>query len=283
MKKPFICILIFLLSSFSTSPLFSSELITINGLFYISSGQYRVEEIGNAVFLVTDNAGAWRLEGDDLSQFEPGASGLYYTEKNALKPYILTDRNRIFYFANQGVVSKGTDATKRLKAGSDSDQEAITWSRLLEKSDGFQIEFPCNPQKKQMKWEEDFIKTARCEETINGGLLLFQITWSGKTNGHPIEYAQNDLSLALKNYAIDNLLGYGANPGNIRFSNISKLLGEYPAIYYYANELRGGSIAEGISCLVKGKHYKIGVVYESVCQVEAKARVIRFLSSYKVK
>jgi hypothetical protein len=44
------------------------------------------------------------LKRDDLSAFKPGEFGIYFTERYGEKPYILTDKNRLFYITNEEVL-----------------------------------------------------------------------------------------------------------------------------------------------------------------------------------
>jgi hypothetical protein len=101
-----ICSLVFLLCYAIASPASGNEIMNLNGMCYISNGKYHVEENENGLILLTENAGAWVLDGDDLSAFKSGDTGMYYTELKADAPYILTDKNRRFYITNQEVLKE---------------------------------------------------------------------------------------------------------------------------------------------------------------------------------
>jgi hypothetical protein len=77
----------------------------INGILYESNGIYIVVEKENGMTLLTENAGKWVLNGDDLRIFETGKIGIYYTERNTETPYILTDKNRLFYITDKEVLA----------------------------------------------------------------------------------------------------------------------------------------------------------------------------------
>ena len=85
---------------FAISPALSSELIEINGRFYDCDRQYRVEQNGSTVYLVTETAGSWELDEGDLKAFKPGDTGFYYTEIDSNPPYILTDNKWRFDIQN---------------------------------------------------------------------------------------------------------------------------------------------------------------------------------------
>jgi hypothetical protein len=101
--------LVFIFCYAIASPAFGNGVININGMCYISNGKYHVEENENGTILLTENAGAWVLEGDDLNVFKSGDSGIYYTELNTEKPYILTDKNRRFYITSAEVLDSFAD------------------------------------------------------------------------------------------------------------------------------------------------------------------------------
>jgi len=88
--------------------------------------------------------------------------------------------------------------------------------------------------------------------------------------------------LALENYIVGNLRIFGVNREQITFQAMPKFKGRFPAVSYYTNALREGISAEGISCLIRGKHYKIGVMYEQQCRSMAKKNLAQFLNSFKV-
>jgi hypothetical protein len=58
-----VCSFVFLFCYAIASPASGNEVMIINGIYYISNGKYHVEEIANAVFLVTGNSGVWVLKG----------------------------------------------------------------------------------------------------------------------------------------------------------------------------------------------------------------------------
>ena len=80
------------------SPLQAYEVININGIYYTCSRKYYVEEDENGVYLRTEQDFSWSLDEDDLDIFKLGESGFYYIETKGSKPYILTDKKRVFYF-----------------------------------------------------------------------------------------------------------------------------------------------------------------------------------------
>jgi len=84
------------------SSLQANELINVKGIYYISNGNYYIDEDEKGVYLRTDKDLSWYLDEDDLGVFKLGESGFYYLETNASKPFILTDKKRIFYI-NQEV------------------------------------------------------------------------------------------------------------------------------------------------------------------------------------
>lgn len=159
---------------------------------------------------------------------------------------------------------------------------SFAWSKFTETTDDFQIDFPCEPVTRHVNFNTFIIKTYACEESIGSDLILYQVNSSGNSNGNPIRYKERDINFALKSYIINNFKAYGINQENIEFHVIPRFMDEFPAIYYYINDLSKGIIAEGISCLVRGKHYKIGVMYELPCQDVAKKKLKYFLNSCKL-
>ncbi len=157
------------------------------------------------------------------------------------------------------------------------------WATFTDTANGFQIDFPCNPQKMGNNTKTHIINVYNCEESINGKLILYHVYLTAKSNGTAIRYKQSDVDLALKNYIIGGLQMYGVGQDDVDFHEISKFQNKFPAIYYFTNALKGGIIAEGISSLINGKHFKIGIMYEPSCKNEAKSRLKYFLNSYKLK
>jgi len=156
------------------------------------------------------------------------------------------------------------------------------WTTFSDKKEGFQADFPCKVQTQQVNQKDKFFKTYSCEESVSNSLLLYQVTLAGRVDGKPLKYRKGDINLALKNFIIGNLAVYGANTKNIEFHEVAKFMNKYPAIYYYTNSLRGGITAEGLSCLIKGKHCKIGIIYEPLGSDIARKRFQHFLNSYQL-
>ena len=50
---------------------------------------------------------------------------------------------------------------------------------------------------------------------------------------------------------------YGVDKNDVTFHEITDFQNKFPASYYYTNALKGGIVAEGISSLIDGKHFKI--------------------------
>ena len=160
---------------------------------------------------------------------------------------------------------------------------AFAWSTFSDPSKGFQIDFPCNPQKLENKTKTHIINVYNCEESINGNLILYHVYITSKNNSDAIRYKQSDVNLALKNYIIGGLQMYGVSQNNISFQNIPNFQNKYIAVRYYTNAIKGGIVAEGISSLIDGKHIKIGIMYEPSIKEEAKNRLHLFLKSFKQK
>ena len=74
----------------------AKDLINLNGIYYISSGKYYVEEDEKGIYLRTDQDLSWYLDKDDLGVFRLGESGLYHLKTNINRPHIVTDKNRLF-------------------------------------------------------------------------------------------------------------------------------------------------------------------------------------------
>lgn len=91
-----ICIIIFVLCCFPFSPR-ANDAFEINGIYYISSGSYFIEEDEKGAYLKIDKGFFWYLDEEDSSVFKPGESGLYFMNTEENKPYILTDKNRAIY------------------------------------------------------------------------------------------------------------------------------------------------------------------------------------------
>jgi hypothetical protein len=160
---------------------------------------------------------------------------------------------------------------------------AFAWTTFFDSANGFQIDFPCNPQKLEDTTPTQIINVYNCEESFNNNLILYHIYIASKKNGDAIRYKQSDVNIALKNFVIGGLLLYGATPDNITFQMTSRFQGKFPAVYYYTNALKGGLVAEGISSLINGKHVKIGIMYEPSIKDKAKNRLQLFLNSFRLK
>jgi len=157
------------------------------------------------------------------------------------------------------------------------------WNTFTDEKNGFQIDFPCNPQKIGNNTQTYIANVYNCEETINGKLILYHVYLAAKKDGTAFRYKQSDVNLALKSYIIGGLQVYGVGQKDVKFSEISKFQNKFPAIHYYTNALKGGITAEGISSIIDGKHVKIGVMYEPSCKDKAKSRLKYFMNSYRLK
>lgn|GEM_PF-3678981 len=160
---------------------------------------------------------------------------------------------------------------------------AFAWTTFSDSSNGFQIDFPCNPQKLENTTQTHIINVYNCEESFNDNLILYHVYITSKKNGNAIRYKQSDVNLALKNFIIGGLQMYGVSQNNIIFQITSNFQDKFPAVYYYTNAIKGGIVAEGISSLINGKHVKIGIMYEPSIKDEAKSRLQLFLNSFKLK
>jgi hypothetical protein len=160
---------------------------------------------------------------------------------------------------------------------------ASAWTTFSDSANGFQIDFPCNPQKLENKTETDINYVYNCEESINDKLILYHVYISSKRNGTAIRYKQSDVILALKNYIIGGLQVYGVGQNDVEFQEISKFQNKYLAIHYYTNALKGGITAAGISSLINGKHVRIGIMYEPSIKDKANSRLQYFLNSFRQK
>jgi len=96
-------------------------------------------------------------------------------------------------------------------------------------------------------------------------------------------YKQSDIHLALENFITGNLQMYGVDKNDITFHEITDFQNKFPASYYYTNTLKGKIVIEGISSLIDGKHFKIGIMYEPSVKDEAKSRLQSILNSFKLK
>jgi hypothetical protein len=128
----------------------------------------------------------------------------------------------------------------------------------------------------------NIIKVYFCELDTDRNIIRYHVHTAEKSNGHPIRYKESDMKLALKNYIIGYFIVLGVNQENIIFYDIPKFKHKFPAIYYYTDAFQGGIISEGISCLIKGKHFRIGVMYEPSCKNEAKKKLKHFLNSFSL-
>jgi len=108
-------------------PLQANELINLNGIYYISDGKYYVEQNENGVYLRTDKNISWDLDDDDLRIFKPGEKGFYYLEIDANKPFILTDKKRVFYISQEAV-----EILKKERNGPDTSYEPFQVIRGLD-------------------------------------------------------------------------------------------------------------------------------------------------------
>ena len=160
---------------------------------------------------------------------------------------------------------------------------AFAWTTFSDSSNGFQIDFPCNPQKLENTTPTHIINVYNCEESLNENLILYHVYITSKNNGNAIRYKKSDINLALKNFIIGGLQVYGVSQNNITFQKTSNFQDKYPAVYYYTNAIKGGIVAEGISSLINGKHVRIGIMYEPSIRDEAKSRLQRFWNSFKLK
>jgi hypothetical protein len=160
---------------------------------------------------------------------------------------------------------------------------AFAWTTFSDPSNGFQADFPCTPLKQEVSISDRNIKAYSCEESFRDNLILYQVNIASKINGDDIRYKKSDVSLALKNYLIGNLVVYGVSQNNITFKPIANFQNKFPAVFYYTNAMKGGVCAEGISSLINGKHVKIGIMYEPTIKDEAKSRLQHFLNSFKLQ
>lgn len=160
---------------------------------------------------------------------------------------------------------------------------ALAWTTFSDSLNGFQIDFPCNPQKLENTTQTHIINAYNCEESFNDNLILYHVYITSKKNGAAIRYKQSDIDLALKNFVIGSLQMYGVGQNNITFQKTSNFQGKFPAVYYHTNTIKGGIIAEGISSLINGKHVKIGIIYQPTIKDEAKSKLHLFLNSFKLK
>jgi len=160
---------------------------------------------------------------------------------------------------------------------------ASAWTTFSDSANGFQIDFPCNPQTLENTTQTHIINVYNCEESTNDNLILYHVYFTSKKNGNAIRYKKNDVNLALKNYIIGGLQMYGVDQNNVEFQEISNFQNKFPAIHYYTNALKDGIVAEGISSLIDGKHFKIGIMYEPSVKDEAKTRLQLFLNSFSLK
>jgi hypothetical protein len=160
---------------------------------------------------------------------------------------------------------------------------AFAWTTYSDSSNGFQINFPCTPQKLENTTQNHILNVYNCEESFNDKLILYHVYITSKKNGVAIRYKQDNVNLALKNFVIGGLQMYGVSQNNITFQTAPNFQGKFPAVNYCTNEIKGGIVAEGISSLIKGKHIKIGIMYEPSIKDEAKNRLQLFLNSFKLK
>jgi hypothetical protein len=56
---------------------------------------------------------------------------------------------------------------------------AFAWTTFSDPSNGFQIQFPCNPQRLGNTTQTHIINVYNCEESLNDNLILYHvyITW----------------------------------------------------------------------------------------------------------
>lgn len=149
---------------FAISTALSSELIEINGRFYDCDRQYRVEQNGTAVYLVTETAGAWELDENDLKSFKPGDTGFYYTEVDSNPPYIITQNKWKFDIKNPQVI----DNLKRIKQQDLEKASSKEWAesvnmRVVEDGQWAPLRKQL-AEKERMRAEENRIKEEREHE-----------------------------------------------------------------------------------------------------------------------
>ena len=160
---------------------------------------------------------------------------------------------------------------------------AFAWTTYSDSSNGFQINFPCTPQKMENTTQNHIINVYNCEESFNENLILYHVHITSKINNVDIRYKQDDINFALKNFVIGGLQLWGVGQNNITFQTAPNFQGKFPAVNYYTNAIKGGIVAEGISSLINGKHIRIGIMYEPSITDEAKNKLQLFLNSFKMK
>jgi hypothetical protein len=149
---------------FAISPALSSELVEINGRFYDCDRQYRVEQNGSTVYLVTETAGSWELDEGDLKAFKPGDTGFYYTEIDSNPPYIITQNKWKFDIKNTQVI----DNLKRMKQQDLERASSKEWAesvnmRVMEDTQWAPLREQL-AEKEKIRAEEDRIREEREHE-----------------------------------------------------------------------------------------------------------------------
>lgn len=151
---------------------------------------------------------------------------------------------------------------------------------FTDSSMGFQIDFPCTPQKNGRTIENYIINVYNCEASIGGDTFYYSIHLTAQKDNAHIRYKQKDIDAALKNFVTGGLVILGISAEDIVFQKHTKFQGRYPAVYYYS--MRNNIVAEGLSCLIKGKHFRIGMMYKKTSESKAKIQLKSFLNSYKL-
>ena len=145
-------------------------------------------------------------------------------------------------------------------------------------SGDFSIDFPCKPAKRSGDIAAMTIKVYECEESIDGALFGYQVSSAENKNRRPIKYKGSDVNRMLKIYMINNLSVYGIKRDSIEFTVVPNFRSEIPAVYYLTY-IQSKVIIEGIACLIRGKHYKIGVIYEWSLKDVGRTKFLRFSNS----
>ncbi len=150
-------------------------------------------------------------------------------------------------------------------------------------SNGLEINFPGEPQKIKNEIRTHTVRVYNYEDSIDGKLLFYHVYVTSKSNGESIQYKDSDFDLALRNFAIGSLAVYGVNGNEIKFQTIETFYRKVPAVRYYTDGVNNGLIAEGVSCLVNGRHVKIGIVYDPAIKKSAQEHLEAFLNSFKME
>lgn len=162
--------------------------------------------------------------------------------------------------------------------------QCFAWHTIRDSIHSFSVSLPCNepPIINSTLIKGKTLTVYNCWDNTDNSDVLHYIHIASNTDKRPIRYRQEDTSIALENDVIGFLLPFGGNRQNISFSKEAHFHG-YPSINYHCSSLRNAKGSTGVSALIKGRHIRIGSVYDTSLEGQAKRTLDRILNSFSVK